>query len=433
MNSFWGKEQVAIFAPWKDFSQDLGHLNLNHLLNTFVVVFLAFACNATFRCLGGIFFHCLGNHSLPLFLRFKPLKPSLHVVQGPGKRYKKLIKVLMCQTSFQIYVRKLYMGEVIVCTCRRCELSETRQTWKAPRRRRTWDMLAKILRLAFSGFFCNHSKCKSFQLSSVHSFLASTNAAALFSSVQFYQVLVFSCRPNRSWFHLPAKKMMILVTIFPVGNWWLTTWEYLQNSNNPTVQLIIENSSAAPRAKKNGRNLSNDTSLPHFKMLFVCPKMLHYCFIIYKCMTFWVNFPPPVEAEDSLPRNGFNDPMDKRLLGRFLHIFSKNPHDANLTSESSARKSSIQFMVKKICWCSRMPSSTRGTPTTTRDRTNHSFKSFHRNENSSSVSLVLLFYIFFPGKENYRNCYTYVLFQNANTPRMRTPTKKCLLQISQSI
>ena len=69
---------------------------------------------------------------------------------------------------------------------------------------------------------------------------------------------------------------------------------------------------------------------------------------------------------------------------------------------------------------------------TTRDRTNHSFKSFHRNENSSSVSLVLLFYIFFPGKENYRNCYTYVLFQNANTPRMRTPTKKCLLQMSQS-
>ena len=45
-----------------------------------------------------------------------------------------------------------------------------------------------------------------------------------------------------------------------------------------------------------------------------------------------------------------------------------------------------------------MPSSTRGTPTTTRDRTNHSFKSFHRNENSSSVSLVLLFYILFPGK-----------------------------------
>ena len=42
--------------------------------------------------------------------------------------------------------------------------------------------------------------------SCVHSFLASTNAAALFSSVQFYQVLVFSCRPNRSWFHLPAKK-----------------------------------------------------------------------------------------------------------------------------------------------------------------------------------------------------------------------------------
>ena len=162
-----------------------------------------------------------------------------------------------------------YMGEVIICTCRRCELSETRQTWKAPRRRRTWGRLAKILRLAFS---CFAWKCKSFQLSCVHSFLASTNAAALFSSVQFYQVLVFSCRPNRSWFHLPAEKLMILVTIFPVGNWWLTTWEYLQNSNNPTVQLIIENSSAAPRAKKNGRNLSNDTSFPLFQILFFVSK-----------------------------------------------------------------------------------------------------------------------------------------------------------------
>ena len=180
----------------------------------------------------------------------------------------------MCQTSFQIYVRKLYMGEVIVCTCRRCELSETQQTWKAPRRWRTWDRLAKILRLAFSGFLRNQRKCKSFVLCS------------LFFWLQL-MLLLFSLLFNS------IKCLSFLVDRIEVGftylkKWWLT-WEYWLNNNNPTVQLIIENSSAAPRAKKNGRNLSNDTSLPHFKMLFVCPKMLHYCFIIYKCMTFWVN------------------------------------------------------------------------------------------------------------------------------------------------
>ena len=153
----------------------------------------------------------------------------------------------------------------------------------------------------------------------------------LFNSIKCLSFLVDRIEVGFTYLR---KKMMILVTIFPVGNWWLTTWEYLQNSNNPTVQLIIENSSAAPRAKKNGRNLSSDT-FPHFQLPFMCAKTLHYCFIIYKCMTFWVNFPPPVEAEDSLPRNGFNDPMDKRLLGRFLHIFSKNPHDANLINDLS--------------------------------------------------------------------------------------------------
>ena len=273
MNSFWGKEQVAIFAPWKDYSQDLGHLSLNHLLYIFLVALLAFACNATFSCLGGIFFHCLGNHSLPLLLCFKPLKPSLHVVQGPGKELNK---------SFCIKHHSKFMSGNF--TWERSLFAPVEGVnWVRPGKhgKPRGDEELEVGWPRYSGW---HSRASFVITANVKVFnclvftlfwlqLMLLLFSLLFNSIKCLSFLVDRIEVGFTYLR---KKMMILVTIFPVGNWWLTTWEYLQNSNNPTVQLIIENSSAAPRAKKNGRNLSNDTSFPHFQMLFMCPKILHH-------------------------------------------------------------------------------------------------------------------------------------------------------------